>query len=390
MRIGVEATALQGNKSGVGYYTEHLLRGVMRAAPEHDYLVFVNRDVRATWTPLGAETLYGRRFRRPRALWMQTALPRALAETRPALCHFTNYLAPLACPCPSIVTIYDMTIFLTPQFHHWKKRVLDRVLVPPAARRAAAILTLSESARHDIVRRLGVPAARVHVVGAAAAPGFRPVTDPAEQARVRARYGLTGPYILYVGTIEPRKNLVRLIQAFARLKAAGLPHRLLLVGQPGWKDAPIYAEVARLGLTGQAVFTGYVPEADLPALYTLAEALAFPSIYEGFGLPVIEAMACGTPVLTSRSSSLEEIAADSALLVDPFSVEAIAAGLARLHADPALRADLARRGARRAAAYTWERASAATLAVYAQVGRHARSRGPAWAAPAPAAKRRAS
>jgi glycosyltransferase involved in cell wall biosynthesis len=298
---------------------------------------------------------------------MQTVLPSALRQVRPDLCHFTNYLAPVQCPCPSIVTIYDMTVFITPRFHTFKKFVLDRTLIPTVARRADAIVTVSNSARDDIVRYLKVPRDKVKVIPGAASSHFRPTTDPAKLEDVRRRYGLDAPYILYVGTIEPRKNLVRLAQAFARLKKRGLSHKLLIVGQAGWQVGPVYAEVERLGLTRDVIFTGYVPLEDLPPLYTLAESLAFPSLYEGFGLPVIEAMACGTPVVTSRSSSLGEISGDAALLIDPLSVDELEEALYRIHADPSLRACLREKGVARAALFTWETTARATLDLYKQV-----------------------
>ncbi len=367
MLIGFEASALQGCKSGVGYYAENLLGGMMAAAPEHDFMLFSNRDMREAWQPLSRETLYDDRFFPVRAAWMQAILPGTLRRVRPDVCHFPNYLAPVAPGCPYLVTIHDMTLFITPRFHRFKKLVLDRTLVPHVARRAARIITVSKSARNDIVRYLKVPKEKVHVIMNAVSPAFKPVVDKASLDAVCARYGLDVPYVLYVGTIEPRKNLTRLIQAFAQLRKAGLPHKLVLVGQQGWHCEPIYAEVEKQGLQQDAIFTGYVPFDDLPALYSAAESMAFPSLYEGFGLPVLEAMACGTPVVTSASSSLAEVAGDAALLVDPFSVEEIASALRRIHSDRALAEELSYKGRERAAQFTWERAARATLALYDDV-----------------------
>ncbi|HEX8599923.1 MAG TPA: glycosyltransferase family 1 protein [Chloroflexia bacterium] len=368
MLVGFEASALHGHKSGVGYYTENMMASIMAASPENRYVLFSGRNVRNDdYFPLGSELEYNDRHFPVRAVWMQTVLPSALRHVRPDLCHFTNYLAPVQCPCPSIVTIYDMTVFITPRFHTFKKFVLDRTLMPIVARRADAIVTVSNSARNDILRYLKVPRDKVRVIPGAASSHFRPTTDQAKLEDVRSRYGLDVPYILYVGTIEPRKNLVRLVRAFARLKKRSLPHKLLIVGQAGWQVSPVYAEVERLGLTKDVVFTGYVPLEDLPPLYTMAESLAFPSLYEGFGLPVIEAMACGTPVVTSRSSSLREISGDAALLVDPLSVDELEEALYRIHSDPGLRACLRERGIARAALFTWETTARATLDLYKQV-----------------------
>jgi glycosyltransferase involved in cell wall biosynthesis len=364
MLIGYEASALQGRKSGVGYYTENMLASVMRAAPQHKYVLFSNRDMRDGWKQFASETLYTERLFPVRAVWMQAVLPGTLRRVQPDLCHFTNYLAPVTMRCPYIVTVYDMTIFVTPRMHSFKKLVLDRTLIPVVARKAGAIITLSESARKDILRYLKVPKEKVRVVMGAASPAFHPITDPAHLDSVRARHGLHDPYILYVGTIEPRKNLPRLVQAFANLKRRGLPHKLVIVGQQGWQTEPIYAEIERLSIKSDVIFTGYVPFEDLPAIYTMAEAMAFPSLYEGFGLPVIEAMACGTPVVTSRSSSLIEVAGDAGLLVNPLSVEELEDALHRLLADPTLKDDLRHRGLERATHLTWERTAQATLDVY--------------------------
>ena len=369
MLIGIEASALAGRKSGVGYYTENLLGSVMKLAPEHRYILFSNRDMKGGWNPLGEEVLYDKHLFRVRAAWMQAKLPRALGEVRPDVCHFTNYLAPLASRCPYIVTIYDMTLFVTPRFHDFKKLALDRTLIPHVARRADAIITVSNSARDDIVRLLGVPERKVKVITGAVSDAFRPVRDPAHVEAVCKRYGLTVPFVLYVGTIEPRKNLVRLIQAFAQIKKRGLPHKLAIVGQAGWHCAPIFAEVERLGIQKDVLFTGYVPFEDLPALYSGAESMAFPSLYEGFGLPVIEAMACGAPVVTSRSSSLMEVAGNAGLLVNPLSVSEIADALGKLHAEPDLRRELSWRGLERASCFTWEQSARAALDVYEEVGR---------------------
>ncbi|HUP27245.1 MAG TPA: glycosyltransferase family 1 protein [Chloroflexia bacterium] len=376
MLVGFEASALQGCKSGVGYYTENLLGSIMRTAPEHDYVLFSNRRISDGWKQLGTERLYDRRFFPVRAAWMQAVLPGSLRDVQPDVCHFTNYLAPLACECPQVVTIYDMTVFITPRYHHFKKLILDRTLIPRVARRADAIITVSNSARNDILRYLKVKRDKVKVIPGAVSPFFRPVTDPVQLDEVRARYNLHQPFILYVGTIEPRKNLVRLIQAFANLKRNGSPHKLVIVGQQGWQVAPIFDEVERLGLSNEITFTGYAPIEDLPALYTLCEVMAFPSLYEGFGLPVLEAMACGAPVLTSKTSSLVEVASGAAMLVDPLSVDDISHALCRLHAEPDLRAHLREAGLENAARFSWEATARSTLDIYEHVAvtRKARER----------------
>src|SRR5438045_1823186 len=207
MLIGLEASALYGWKSGVGYYTENLLSSVMQISPEHQFILFANKDMRSDWRRLGSETIYGERFFPVRSVWMQAVLPLTIRRVRPQVCHYTNYLAPLLPGCPSVVTFHDMTLFVTPRLHNFKKLVLDRTLIPHVARRADAIITVSNSARDDIVRHLRVPRKKVRVIMNAVSPAFRPITNPAHLAAACQKYRIRDPYILYVGTIEPHTNL---------------------------------------------------------------------------------------------------------------------------------------------------------------------------------------
>jgi alpha-1,3-rhamnosyl/mannosyltransferase len=263
-----------------------------------------------------------------------------------------------------VVTIHDMTLSLMPRYHPLRKQLLIRPVVALTARRASRIITVSEHARRDIVRLLRVAPERVCVTSEAADPIFRPV-DAHEQARVRLAHGIRGPYLLFVGTIEPRKNLARLVAAWARLRAErAIPHQLVLVGARGWYDQPIFEQVARCGFADQVIFTGYVPRADLPGLYSGADAFVLPSLAEGFGLPLIEALACGTPALISATPALLEVADGAALSVDPLRIGAIAVGLERIVSDPQLRGYLHEQGLRRAAEFSWQRTANLTLGVY--------------------------
>jgi glycosyltransferase involved in cell wall biosynthesis len=293
---------------------------------------------------------------------MQLVLPRILRRLRPHLVHFTNYLAPLTTEIPYVVSIHDMSLTVLPRFHTVKKRLLTSALVPRVARRARLILTPSEFSRREVVRLLGIEPARVRVVPYAPACARAP--QPDAQSRLAHLYGVRVPYFLYVGTLEPRKNLLRSLRAFCRLVPSFPEHQFVIVGQRGWKYSAILKEASRGILAERTLLLGYVPEADLPALYTHATAFVYPSLYEGFGLPVLEAMACGTPVLSSASSALAEVAADAALLVDPEDEQAIADGLHRLATDEKLRADLGQRGKARAGAYSWERTARETIAAY--------------------------
>jgi glycosyltransferase involved in cell wall biosynthesis len=224
------------------------------------------------------------------------------------------------------------------------------------------------------VRAYEVDPGRVHVVYLGRDQAFGPVRDADQIAHVRERYGIVGRYLLYVGTLQPRKNLARVIDAFAGL--AGDPAlagvQLVLAGKRGWLYDDLFAQVTRLGLTSRVVFPGYVEEADLPALLSGALALVFPSLYEGFGIPVLEAGACGVPVITSKTSSLPEVAGDAALLVDPHDVDAIADALLRIATDAELRAELDRRGQENVKRFSWEKCARETLTVLEEAARWGR------------------
>lgn len=361
--IGFDATPLQITRhSGVGNYTAQLLAALIDRADARQYVLLANRTLNGEM-PRGTLGQVGRRFPN-RSAWMQFALPRDLAVVRPDVCHFTNSLAPLHTPCPMVITLHDMSLFVHAGLHPLKSQLFVRPIIPALARRAAAIITVSQHAKSEIVAGLRVPPEKVHVVYEAAAPQYRVIADAAELNRVRLRYGLTRPFLLYVGTIEPRKNLTRLVTAFAQARRQYSDLELVLVGQLGWKYSSLLKAIEDLNL-GQAVRRlGYVPNEDLPELYNLARALAFPSLYEGFGLPVVEAMACGTPVLTSDGSSLVEIAANASYLIDPLDVNAIAHGLLCLATDNDLHSRLRAAGLARSAQFSWQRAAAETVRVY--------------------------
>jgi glycosyltransferase involved in cell wall biosynthesis len=361
--IGFDATPLQiAQHSGVGNYTAQLLTALIDRSDARQYVLLANRSLNGE-TPPGTLGQVGRRFPN-RSAWMQLALPRDLAAVRPDICHFTNSLAPLRTPCPLVITLHDMSLFVHARLHPLKSQLFVRSIIPAVAHRAAAIITVSQHAKCEIVAGLHVPPEKVHVIYEAAASQYRVIADAAELDRVRQRYKLTRPFVLYVGTIEPRKNLTRLVAAFAQARRQCADLELVLVGQLGWKYSSLLKAIEDLNLGQTVRRLGYVPNDDLPALYNLARVLAFPSLYEGFGLPVVEAMACGTPVLTSNGSSLAEIAANASYLIDPLAVDDIAHGLVCLATDDDLRARLRAAGLARSAQFSWQRAAEETVHVY--------------------------
>src|SRR5215471_6270445 len=364
MRIALDGSALRPNRTGVGYYTDHLLRHLAEALTSDDELVVVSNRPIDTTGPLPDRVRALHDSRLPRMVWMQTRAATMLKEIGADVAHFTNGMMPLLSRTPSVVTIHDMSLRLLPRYHPPRRVFLNRPLMDLAARRARAIITVSESAKRDIVSLYQLDPSRVHVIYEAAAPQFRPVTDPAQLEAVRRRYGLAPRVILYVGTIEPRKNLSALIQAFVKRRQTGdLEHQLVCVGPYGWLSRGIDELVSGAKLADAIRFTGYVPFDDLPALYSAAETFVYPSMYEGFGLPVVEAMACGTPVVTGRAAAVAEVGGLAVEHVDPVDAASLGDALCRLASQPDRRRVLASAGLARAEAFSWSRAAGESLAV---------------------------
>ena len=265
-----------------------------------------------------------------------------------------------------VTTIHDVVPYIYPETSSRLDWLIYRIWLPLAVRRLDAIITDSEQSKRDIVRYLPVPKEKVTVIPCAVNSNYKPL-NPGEIEPALRKYDIDTPYILYVGSIAARKNLPRVLEAYAQLQEWSEAWKLVIVGARKWKSSPVFEAVKRLGLEDKVLFTGYVDEDDLPALYNGADLFVFPSLYEGFGLPVLEAMACGTPVITSNCSSLPEVAGDAALLVDPFQVQAIADGMQSVLADPEIATVMKERGLQQAQRFSWERTACETIAVYEKV-----------------------
>jgi glycosyltransferase involved in cell wall biosynthesis len=275
--------------------------------------------------------------------------------------HTPTFLVPPRRKTPLVVTVLDLSVVLFPNHHGRWWRTLAAAGLRRAVREADALIAISKHTADDLVRVTGVDARRIHVIPLAADSRFAPVVD----SSVPPRYGIEYPYLLYVGTLEPRKNLDVLLHAFARLDHPDL--QLVLAGPKGWMFEEIFALVDRLGLTSRVVFPGFVADADLPALMNSAAAFVYPSEYEGFGLPVLEAMSCGVPVVTTNVSSLPEVTGNAALLVPPRDVDALCRVLRCLLTEQHLRDEMREKGLERASAFSWVRTAQATAEVYENV-----------------------
>jgi glycosyltransferase involved in cell wall biosynthesis len=282
------------------------------------------------------------------------------------LFHATEHLLPPLHGVPTVLTVHDMIFKLFPEHQKRLNYWYLNATMPLYCQRASAIVTVSECSRRDLVAHYGVDPEKVTVIYEAAAREFRPASPTAVEA-IRRRYGLPEQFLIHVGTLEPRKNLTRLVEALQRLRGEGLVVPLWVVGGKGWLYDEFFRRLEGLDVRDAVHLAGYVPAADLPLLYSAATAAAVPSVYEGFGLPVLEAMACGTPVVASNSSSLPETGGDAARYFDPYDVDAMAEMLRAVWTDAGLRAEMRRRGLVQAAQFSWERAAEETMKVYEQV-----------------------
>lgn len=371
MHIGINTLSLPSQRTGGGKYISYLVDNLCRLDRSNSYSIFANRinihefhlDDRPNLDIIDGGFMTN--IRPSRLVWEQVFLPRQARKRKIDLFHSPGFVAPLGLKCRSVVTIFDMTFFLFPGGHTLPKRLYFGFFLPLSARKADMVITISESSKNDIIRFLHLPEEKVRVIYPGVDDIFRPVKDNEKLERVKARYGIRKDFILSVGVVEPRKNLDRLIRAFNLLvREDGFGLDLVIVGKKGWAYGAVLDLPEQLGLEKRVIFTGYVPEEDLPLLYSAASLFVYPSIYEGFGIPVLEAMACGTPVITSNVSSLPEVTGDAGLLVDPYDIQAMVQAIKKLLGDEALRKRMREAGLRWARQFSWEKMALSTLEVY--------------------------
>jgi glycosyltransferase involved in cell wall biosynthesis len=384
VRIGINALFLQKPATGMGQHLLHLLQGLDSLdARDQQYMLLAPRFRRA-YTVRAPQL--SDRFREVEVVsalarlgenveqvwWEQVGIVLAGMREKIDLLHCPYWSNPLWSPWPTVVTVHDVIQFVLPEYAWRKISRLYFGLVSRGARRADAVITVSECSKQDIMKIVGLGPERIHVIGNAVDASLYPVRDAWLLANVRERYGVAPRFVLYFGGFDMRKNVPRLIEAYARLpEQVRREYQLVIAGRYQHLGHPLYPDprqtVRRLGLDGNVIFTGQIREQDKAPLYSAATVFAFPSLYEGFGMPVLEAMACGTPVVTSNVSALPEVAGDAGLLVNPYAPEAIREALAELLDSAARREELARRGLERARRFTWPQVAEQTVRVYKQI-----------------------
>lgn len=369
MRIAIDARLSFSFQGGITQYTLNLVRALAAVDRENIYTIFQRHGDQRIITSQD-------NFRRA-YLWTPAHHPleqyllslELLVHHSFDLIHWTDFIPPLYNHRPSVITVHDLAFLLYP---HFLTRDSARYygLIDQAVRRADHIIAVSEATKRDLVRLTGTPPKKITVIYEAAEPIYTPIHDQDVLNEIRGRYHLPDQYILFVGTIEPRKNLKTLIQAFDLLRTnyKSSAH-LVIVGKRGWLYEDIDQLIDQLGIQDQIHFLGRVPTADLPLLYNAAQMLVLPSFYEGFGLPPLEAMACGIPVIVSNISAMPEVVGDAALRVEPEDVEGFAVAMNRLLTEDDLRADMIAKGRKRARCFSWQRAAQETIQVYQKLAK---------------------
>jgi len=367
--VAIDARTATGAFTGIGRYTVSLVSALVEVAPDLDIRLLTAEGAQTHFADLVGPrlSLHSTRMIVPRHpwsdLWLHLCLPRFLSRSRSSILFSTaNYLPLFSGGARRVVTIHDLVPFRFPSADPWTFVVYLKTMLRQASRCADRIVSVSHSTARELVEILGIPEDRIVVVHNGVLPRFRPLSaSELENRRVPVP---EAPFILSVGARIPRKNFARLIRAVARLRKRGYPHHLVLAGPPGSSQPELEATVEATGLSGAVHFVGYPDDDDLVWLYNKAQMFVYPSIYEGFGIPVLEAMACGTPVVCSSGSSLPEVSGEAALMFDPFSVEQIAELVERVLQDPEMAAEMKSRGLARAALFTWEAAARKTADIF--------------------------
>jgi glycosyltransferase involved in cell wall biosynthesis len=378
LRIGIDYTAAVHQRAGIGRYARGIVGALARQRSEHTFVLLVagsegeaGLPLRDDHVPALGANFHVRRLPLSRRFWtvfwqrLRVPLPADLLTGPVDVFHSPDYVLPPVRRGRKVVTIHDLSFLRYPEGAEPSLRRYLSAVVPRCATEADLVLADSENTRQDVVELLGIPAEKVDVVYPGVDQHFTVIEEGEALEEVKERYHLSYPFVLSVGTLEPRKNLIVLLDAYSVLKDRhSLRHRLVIAGGKGWLYEGIFDRVRELDLEDEVVFLGFMPEEDLPGLYSLADVLVFPSLYEGFGLPPLEAMACGTPVVTSDSSSLPEVVGEAGLMVPADDPEALAGAIGQVLDDLDLRGDLIKRGLARAAQFSWHATGEKLLATY--------------------------
>ncbi len=373
--VGLDGDTLGRKRTGDESYLASLMRAIGRVDGENDYVVYV-RDAESVQPTFPELSHFRFRAVKPSSIWLRFpfSFPVVLRRDPVDLLH-VQYFVPPASKSPVVLTVHDISFAVHPGFFTRKDRLLLGTLVPWSLRRADRIITDAEFTKGEMVRTYGLDPTQIEVIPLAADPRYRPLDREHCRRVVAERHDTGGGFMLYVGTLQPRKNVATLIRAYSMFrKQTRLPHKLVIVGKAKYKFDSVFDAIRDSGYEDDIVFSGFVDDADLPVYYNAADVFVFPSRYEGFGLPPLEAMACGTPVIASNASCIPEVVGDAAVLVDPDDVSGFAGAMASVLGDPSVAVEMRDKGAARAGSFSWDRTARETIDVYRDVLRERNGR----------------
>jgi glycosyltransferase involved in cell wall biosynthesis len=366
MKVGIDIHSIGSHKGGNETYYRELIKELADVGSDHDFLLYYTHPETAQQVSAHHRFTLKRLSPANPLLRIPFGIPQRASADRLDLYH-AQFIVPPFLGCKTVTSIFDIAYERVPDLFHPAQRAWLKVLVPWSARRADHILTLSEHSKKDIVEAYGIAEDKITVTHLAASDAFVTYNKEKSRERLAQRYGIEGEFILYLGRLQARKNLARLVDAYASVRKAGFPQKLVIAGKQDSLFEPVQARIQQLKLEEHILLPGYVHAEDVPIFYSAAEVFVYPSLYEGFGLPVIEAMSCGVPVITSRGSSLEEVAGSAALSIDPLDVEAIVQAIVKVLGDGELRRQLSKAGLARSKQFNYKDAARQTVAVYERV-----------------------
>lgn len=372
MRIGVDARTLQATRYGVARYLTNILINCLELDERNEYILYLSASMPPADYPIpeGDRLRYSVLHARPSILWRHLALPLQMHKDKCDLHFSPSYFVPMLKVCPYVVVVHDISFKAHPEWFAKDKRMIFDGIFWRKVAKAEAIVTVSEYSKTEIIKHLGVDEDRIRVILEDAGGNFIPLREEVQLSAVKERYGLPRDFVLTVGALHTRRNIPRLLEALARLEAeTNSPIDVLVVGSQAPFSPPVdIAEIAsQVGLRGRALHVDYISEEDLVLLYNACTMLAYPSLYEGFGLPVLEALACGTPVACSNVTSIPEVAGNAALYFDPCDIDDMAKALGQVWNEPDRRDELRKAGLERASLFSWREASRELLSLFGEV-----------------------
>ncbi len=367
MKIGLITSAMDGNRAGIGSYSYNLVSNLTRIDKNNEYVLIhrypandviykVNKELIIPYPRIPFENTIGNNI----------ILSRKLRNHDFDIVHDLSQISPFLfnSPFKKILTIHDLTPILFPETFGLIHVLLQRYVLPVTFKNIDMIIADSENTKKDIIKYFKIEEEKIKVVYLGIDGKFKPLENI---NNINGNYDINSPFILYVGTLEPRKNIPSLIKAYYKLRKKGVEHKLVIAGGKGWKYKQIYEQVNKLKLQKEVIFMGYVPEDDLPKMYNAADLFIYPSFYEGFGLPPLEAMACGCPVITSNTSSLPEVVGDAGIMIDPYNIDELASAMDEILSNERLREEMIKKGLRRAKIFSWEKTAEETMQVYNEI-----------------------